>query len=211
LSVPPRDPSDPPGPSGFLRSARCLDPSGPVASGRGVSVSAIAAAIFRTRLCIDFAHLGSIIKHGAPLSNPAVVIVRSAAGFERVAPMEVVKVQVCGSELKVWTEQACQSKVLFSCFHSTALFLVCLSYLIACLSSLIACILRVRRDEWVEYALEMLWIGLPSSLFCSPPSSSFPFPCCFHVFLPLYFPLPLYMLQTLSLFHLPPLFFFTMY
>jgi hypothetical protein len=32
------------------------------------------------------------------LPNPAVVTVRSDAGFERTAPMEVVKVQVCGDD-----------------------------------------------------------------------------------------------------------------
>jgi hypothetical protein len=36
------------------------------------------------------------MKHGVTHSNPAVVTVRSAAGFERSTPMEVVKVQVCG-------------------------------------------------------------------------------------------------------------------
>ncbi len=106
-------------------------------------------------MCIDFAHSGSIIKRDAALSNPVVVIVRNAAGFERITTMDVVKFQVCGSELKVWTEQACQSKVLLSCLQSTALFLSCSFSLIACLSSLIARIFRVRRDELVEYALDM--------------------------------------------------------
>ena len=44
------------------------------------------------------AHLRSIIKHGVSLPNPTVVTVRSAVGFERPMPTEVVKVQVCGDD-----------------------------------------------------------------------------------------------------------------
>jgi len=47
------------------------------------------------RYWIYSAHLRSIIKHGVALPNPAVVTVRSAAGFERPTPIDVVKVQVC--------------------------------------------------------------------------------------------------------------------
>ena len=47
---------------------------------------------------VYFAHLHSIIKHGVALPNPAVVTVRSDAGFERAAPMEVVKAQVCDGD-----------------------------------------------------------------------------------------------------------------
>ena len=47
---------------------------------------------------VYFAHLYSIIKHGVTLPNPAVVTVRSDAGFERAAQMEVVKAKVCGGD-----------------------------------------------------------------------------------------------------------------
>ena len=36
------------------------------------------------------------MKHGVAHPNPSVVTVRSAAGFGRSTPMEVVKAQVCG-------------------------------------------------------------------------------------------------------------------
>ena len=47
---------------------------------------------------VYFAHLRSIIKHDVALANQAVVTVRSDAGFERAATMEVVKAQVCGCD-----------------------------------------------------------------------------------------------------------------
>jgi len=64
-----------------------------------VTVCCIPGSGDRSERCwVYFAHLRRIIKHGVGLPNPAVVTVRSAAGFERSTPMEVVKAQVCGGD-----------------------------------------------------------------------------------------------------------------
>ena len=62
-----------------------------------VTVCCIPGSGDRSERCrVYFTHLRSIIKHGVSLPNPTVVTVRSAVGFERPMPTEVVKVQVCG-------------------------------------------------------------------------------------------------------------------
>ena len=95
-------------------------------------------------------------------------------------------------------------ELILACLSS---LIVYLSSLIDCLSSVIARIFRVRRDERVGYALDMHWICLPSSLFFSPRSSSFPFPSLFHLFLPLSF-FPNFICSKPSLIFLYLLFFF---
>jgi hypothetical protein len=58
-----------------------------------VTVCCIPGSGDRSERCwVYFTHLRSIIKHGVALPNPTLVVVRSDAGFERAAPMEVVKV-----------------------------------------------------------------------------------------------------------------------
>ena len=64
-----------------------------------VTVCCIPGSGDRSERCrVYFTHLRSIIKHGVALPSPAVITVRSAAGFERATPMEVVKAQVCDGD-----------------------------------------------------------------------------------------------------------------
>ena len=82
-----------------LLVGKCMWPQMLLKFVRCVSVCCILGSGDRSeRYWVYFAHLCSIMKHGVAISHPAVVTVRSDAGFERAATMEVVNAHVCGCD-----------------------------------------------------------------------------------------------------------------